>query len=121
VSREPQGWQEEEAKMAKSEEEIESDIKAYIQRSGSGYRAWYVGISKDARDRLFRGHGVHEKGDWWIFQGDSWIFRRAQSSTAARNIEAYFVNTLDTNGAPGGGDKDADYVYAYKKAAHTTP
>jgi len=100
--------------MAKSEEEIKSDIKAYIQKSGSGYGAWYVGISKDARDRLFRGHGVHEKGDLWIW-------RQAQSSTVARNIEAYFVNTLDTDGAPGGGDKDADYVYAYKKAAHTTP
>jgi len=100
--------------MAKSEEEIKSDIKAQIEGGGSGYRAWYVGISKDARDRLFSGHGVREQGDWWIY-------RQAQSSAAARNVEAYFVNTLDTDGAPGGGDKDADYVYAYKKAAHTTP
>jgi hypothetical protein len=63
---------------------------------------------------LFNGHGVHEKGDWWIL-------RQAQSSASARNIEAYFVNTLGTDGGPGGGDKNAAYVYAYKKAAHTTP
>ena len=100
--------------MAKSEEEIKSDIEAYVLKGGGSYSAWYVGISKDARDRLFNGHGVHEKGDWWIYS-------QAQSSAAARNVEVYFVNTLNTDGAPGGGDKDADYVYAYKKAAHTTP
>jgi len=100
--------------MTESEEEIKSGIKAFMQAHGGSYSAWYVGVSKDPRDRLFNDHGVDEKGDWWIYS-------QAQSSTAARNVEAHFVDTLNTDGASGGGDKDADYVYAYKKAAHTTP
>ncbi len=100
--------------MAYSEQQIKSDIKEHIQKDGGGYRAWYVGISKDARDRLFNGHGVHENGDWWIY-------RQAESSNAARNVESYFVNTLNTDGGTGGGDEKADYVYAYKKNSHTAP
>lgn len=97
-----------------SKEEIISVIKEYIQKGGGGYRAWYVGISKDARDRLFNGHGVRENGDWWIY-------RTASSSTVAREIEHYFVNILGTDGGTGGGAEMADMVYAYKKAAHTNP
>ena len=55
-----------------------------------------------------------EKGDWWIY-------RQASSSEVAREIESYFVDTLGTDGAPGGGDETTDMVYAYKKAAHTNP
>jgi hypothetical protein len=100
--------------MAKSKQEIISDINAHIQKCGGSYRAWYVGVSKDARDRLFNGHRVRENGD-------SWIYRQATSSQAARDVEDYFVNTLGTDGGLGGGDYTADVVYAYKKAAHTKP
>jgi len=100
--------------MAHSEDEIKRDIEAHIAKGGGGYRAWYVGVSKDPRDRLFNGHGVHEQGDWWIY-------RQAYSSAAARRVEAYFVQQRGTDGGSGGGDEDADYVYAYKKAAHTRP
>lgn len=100
--------------MAKSKQEIISDIEGFMQKRDGGYSAWYVGISKDARDRLFEGHNVSEKGDWWIY-------RQASSSQVAREIEDYFVNTLGTDGAVGGGDEAADMVYAYKKAAHTDP
>lgn len=100
--------------MAKSKQEIISDIKEYMQKCGGGYSAWYVGISKDARDRLFNGHSVREKEDFWIY-------RTATSSQATREIEDYFVNTLGTDGGAGGGDEMADVIYAYKKAAHTNP
>ncbi|MFQ5903596.1 MAG: hypothetical protein ACE5JO_07895 [Candidatus Binatia bacterium] len=100
--------------MPSTEQEIISDIKKYIQQGGGTYSAWYVGISQKARDRLFNGHGVHEKGDWWIY-------RQAYTSKAARNVERYFVNTLGADGGTGGGDEDADYVYAYKKSSHTDP
>lgn len=71
-------------------------------------------MSKDPRDRLFNGHGVKEKGY-------GWIYCQAFSSDAARRVEDYFVNTLGTDGDVGGGDKDADYVYAYKKRSYTNP
>jgi len=100
--------------MAKSKQEIISEIEAYMQNGGGSLRAWYVGISNDARTRLFNGHRVRENGDWWIYS-------KASSSQVAREVEDYFVNTLGTDGGIGGGDQTSDVVYAYKKAAHTNP
>jgi len=100
--------------MAKSEEEIRAEIKAYIDRNGGPYSSWYVGIAADARERLFNNHGVDEKNDFWIYQTCS-------SSDIARNVEAYFVNELSTDGGTGGGGDDTDKVYAYKKNSHTNP
>ena len=100
--------------MVKSKEEIINDIKAHIKKNGSPYSSWYVGISKDVRDRLFSDHKVNEKDAWWIY-------RQTSSTQIAREIEDYFVNTLDTDGGPGGGDEDADMVYAYWKENYTDP
>lgn len=100
--------------MAKSKQEIIDDIKSHIQNRGGEYSDWYVGISKDAKDRLFNNHCVKEKKDVWIY-------RKASSSEVAREIEGYFVNTLNTSGGTGGGDESSDKVYAYKKARHTNP
>ena len=85
-----------------------------MQKRGGEYSAWYVGISKDAKDRLFNDHSVREKKD-------NWIYRSASSSQTAREVEDYFVNTLGTDGGTGGGDETSDMVYAYKKAKHTNP
>ena len=101
--------------MNYSKEQIIVDIKDHIGKSG--VRNWNevcVGISKDAKDRLFNGHGIQEKGDWWIY-------RQAISSEVAREVEDYFINTLGADGGTGGGDETADYVYAYKKTSHTDP
>lgn len=100
--------------MVKIKQEIISEIDSYIEECGGGYSAWYVGVSKDARDRLFNQHGVKEKGDFWIH-------RAASSSQIAREVEAHFVNKLGTDGGTGGGDETATMVYAYKKARHTDP
>jgi len=100
--------------MSKSKQDIINDINAYIQKGGGGYRAWYVGISKNAHDRLFGSHNVRDGYDWWIY-------RQASSSQIAREIESYFVNSLGVDGGSGGGDVTADEVYAYKKAANTNP
>ncbi len=100
--------------MASSKEEIIKNFKEHIKKSDSPYSSWYVGISKDARDRLFIDHKVKEKNAWWILD-------QASSTQIAREIEDYFVNTLGTSGGPGGGDEDADMVYAYKKKSYTDP
>jgi hypothetical protein len=83
--------------MATSKETIKTEIKAYIQRNGGTYSDWYVGIVSDPRNRLFRDHNVSENGG-------AWIYREAESSSAAREVEEYFVNLLGTNGGSGGGD-----------------
>ena len=100
--------------MAKNKQQIIQEINAHIKQEGSGYKAWYVGISKDARNRLFNDHNVPEKNSWWIH-------REASSSQVAREIEDYFVNTLHTDGGTGGGDQSSKYVYAYKKTTSTNP
>ena len=98
--------------MANIKESIKVDIKAYIQKNGEAYSDWYVGIASDPRERLFNGHNVTEKGG-------AWIYREAENSSAAREVEAYFVNTLGTDGGSGGGDYSTKSVYAYKKTSTT--
>jgi hypothetical protein len=98
--------------MADTKQGIINAIKEHIQKEGGIDSSWYVGISKDARNRLFNDHNVSEKDAWWIF-------RQASSSQVAREVEDYFVNTLYTDGGTGGGDDSANMVYAYKKASGT--
>ncbi len=100
--------------MSHTEQQIKTDILNYMKGRGGKYADWYVGVSKDARDRLLNGHGVDEKKD-------AWIYRQATSSAAARRVEKYFCEELGTDGAAGGGDETADMVYAYKKSARTRP
>jgi len=98
--------------MADTKESIKTDIKTYIQKNGGVYSDWYVGIASDPRDRLFNDYNVNENGG-------AWIYREAESSSAAREVEEYFVNTLGTDGGSGGGDYSTKYVCAYKKTSST--
>ncbi|PIQ92489.1 MAG: hypothetical protein COV70_00475 [Parcubacteria group bacterium CG11_big_fil_rev_8_21_14_0_20_39_22] len=98
--------------MTNTKESIKVDIKAYIQNNGGAYSDWYVGIASDPKERLFTDHNVSEKGG-------AWIYREAESSSAAREVEEYFINTLGTDGGSGGGDYSTKSVYAYKKTSTT--
>jgi hypothetical protein len=98
--------------MAESKLKIINNFVDYFTMGGGDYSAWYVGISKDAKLRLLK-HGVREKSD-------SWIFDKATSVMAAREIEEYFIKK-GTDGNDGGEDEAADMIYAYKKASHTNP
>ena len=100
--------------MTSSKQKIIDDFKSYMNDQGGSYSKWYVGISKDAKKRLFDDHNVSEKAG-------SWIYDQATSSSIAREIEDYFVNTLGTDGGTGGGDYTSDMVYAYKKTSYTSP
>jgi hypothetical protein len=73
-----------------------------------------VGISEDARKRLFAEHNVNEAGDQWIFD-------IANTHDEAREIEDYFIDALGTDGGEGRGDQSAEMVYAYKKNPCTKP
>lgn len=98
--------------MAESKLKIIDDFVDYIIMGGNDFSDWYVGICKDAK-LMFLEHGVREKSD-------SWIFNKARSVIAAREIEEYFIKR-GTDGNPGVGDNTADLIYAYKKAPHTKP
>lgn len=98
--------------------QLQNEIKAKIDQSGHGPGAWYVGIAADPVDRLENGHqvaGVSER------RGTPWIYGDAESETAARRIEAWFVNVVGTDGGQGGGDHRTTHVYAYLKTRDTNP
>jgi len=97
-----------------NKDQLIREISDYLKQSGGNPREWYVGISQDARKRLFQDHSVDEKKD-------SWIYRTADSNKEARESEDYFLNKVGTDGGPGGGDTSSTMVYAYKKNSHTNP
>lgn len=97
--------------MTKSKQEIIKDIERFMTEN---LFSWYVGISEEPKERL-KAHGV-------VFEpvNTSWIYRKAQDDKTSREIETYFIN-IRTDGGGGGGDKDASFVYAYKKNGQTKP
>ncbi|MCA9668578.1 MAG: hypothetical protein KC503_23460 [Myxococcales bacterium] len=108
-----------------SKQRIRIDFKSFIARLGGGPDQWYVGVSRDARRRMFEEHGVHETRD-------TWIIRRASSAAEARELERYFVDVLGTAGGPGCCDASTDkclprpggaflMIYAYRRGTHTRP
>jgi hypothetical protein len=97
----------------KTKQQLTSELSEHMRKGGGTYREWYVGISSDARARLFNGHGVAEKGDWWIYT-------EADTNQDARDVEQYFLK-LGCDGGPGGGDYTSKMIYAYKKNSHTRP
>lgn len=95
-----------------TKQEIIKDINTYMANS-KYYSDWYIGIAKNARERLFNDHNVQEKSDLWIY-------RRANNDTIAREIEKYFL-AKGCKGGDGGGDNATVYVYAYKITSTTRP
>jgi hypothetical protein len=98
----------------KSAVQIVNEIMQYMQQSGSTARDWYVGITNDAKRRLFGEHGVQERND-------PWIFRTALNDSQARIAEDHFINRVGTDGGTGGGGSDCTVVYAYRKRQWTSP
>ena len=86
-------------------QQIIAEIDAHMQKSGIPNKRWYFGIAANPRDRLFADHCVNEKNGWWIY-------RQAESSPIARQIEQAYLNAGCTGGG-GGGDNSTVFVYGY--------
>lgn len=100
--------------MATSESDIKKELKAHIDKEGSAYSKWYVGITNDS-DRRLEEHNVDTaKGKSW------WITRTASTDEISRRVEQYFID-MGTDGGEGGGDENSKTVYAYKKTSTTNP
>jgi hypothetical protein len=98
--------------MAKvTTQQAAQDIAAHIAQCGGNYRAWYAGVAKDPRQRLFNDHAVKEKGD-------AWIHRELGTDDAARSVEQHLLQQ-GCRGGPGGGGQGTRFVYAYRMAQHT--
>ncbi|BBO24370.1 MAG: hypothetical protein L6Q31_11755 [Fimbriimonadaceae bacterium] len=100
--------------QASTKQSIVNDILTYMKECGGSAREWYVGIATNATNRLFSDHGVNESNG-------AWIYRTADSSDDAREIEQYFINRVGTDGGSGGGDGFTKMVYAYKKSTASRP
>ena len=99
--------------MGKSRNQIIEDIDNHLRCSGKRYYSeFYIGISSDARRRLFQEHHVKEKGSWWIY-------RTADSSDIARDVERHYL-ALGMRGGDGGGDESALMVYCYAVSPTTS-
>lgn len=98
--------------MANTKEQAKKHLKDHIESCGGGYSKWYVGIASDVRQRLFSDHNVDEKNG-------QWAWAECENADTARDVEHYFVNTLGTQGGPGGGDRTTKYVYAYRISSST--
>ncbi len=99
--------------MAKSAQEAYDEIVKHIQSQRGSYSSWYCGITENIKDRLFGDHNVPEKNHWFIY-------RQCINSVAARSVEKALIE-LGCDGGAGGGDANADCVYAYLKTSITEP
>lgn len=100
--------------MANSKETIIAAIMDQMNKYcpyGTPYKKLYIGIAKDASDRLFNGHSVNKETDVWIYM-------TASSDNVAREIEKHFLN-LGFDGGSGGGDEDSKMVYCFLQNSHT--
>lgn len=97
--------------MSKTKSEILDDFEDFITRHGGKYKEWYVGTAADPKGQLFKVHNFKA--------GDKGLYRQAGSELQAAEVAEFFTE----RGAKGndGVIRDAEFVYAYKRAGHTKP
>ncbi len=93
--------------MIESERLIIDDILNQIEKQDDKFHKWHVGVTKDIEKELFIEHKV-QKGK------HRYIIRKATSPWSAQFLESHFLN-LGCKGCKSEKEKDAVYVYAYKK------
>jgi hypothetical protein len=93
--------------------EIVSRIRTHVKRRGGTSASWFIGVSAQPRQMLFETHAVRKKGDYWILA-------RAKSSSVARKVKLFLATKVGMTliSKPMG---KADFVYAYRKVARTSP
>jgi hypothetical protein len=84
---------------------IINEFEAFMVKHGQRYDQFYVGIATDPEDRLISGHNV-------TVDVPNIYWNTALDTDIIRAIEKYFLNQ-GCQGAPGGGDEDTNYIYAY--------
>jgi hypothetical protein len=98
----------------KSRSDIINDIEAHIQKGGSNFAEWYVGVAASPKNNLFKVHKLRQTGD-------AWIARHAFDHAQAAEVAEYFVTSRHTKGRYRDSKPGDEYVYAYKMKPHTTP
>lgn len=92
-----------------------SELVQFIHRHTDGeveFGEWYAGLSEEPKQRMAKGHNVPEDADSLSYS--------LYTEGAARSLEEELLS-LGLDGADGGGDDDASYVYIYRKTQETDP
>lgn len=99
--------------MEQSYNKIVEKIDEHLRKSGKRYYSeFYIGLSNNARKRLFEEHHVDKENSWWIYV-------TAESPKVAREIEKHYLD-LGMRGGTGGGNEDSKMVYCYVVTPTTT-
>lgn len=99
--------------MGLSYDEIVNRIDEHLRKSGRRYYSeFYIGISDNARKRLFEQHHVDMENSWWIYD-------TAETSEIARNVEQHYLE-LGMRGGSDGGSERSKMVYCYVVTPTTT-
>ncbi len=88
------------------------EMLEFVQSEGGHPRMWYVGVTDNAKRKLFTEHQVH-------YQNDAWIYRTAASEMEAQRVVEYFLE-YGLDGVKGGRNP-GQMVYAYRKSINTEP
>jgi len=95
-----------------SSESAYQQIVSHIENNGNQPSEWYAGVTANWENRLFNDHTVPKTGH-------GRIARQCFTSKDARAAEEALLQ-LGCDGAPGGGDETAVFVYAYRKVVGVT-
>jgi len=98
-----------------SVQQIKYEILAYMKEFGGDFKDYFIGVTGDPENALFKKHKVDRKKD-------PWLYKQALTFQAARTTQDYFLTRLNADGeVVTNGDEDMDCVYVYKKSKRTTP
>ena len=70
--------------MVYSVQQIKYEILAYMKEFGGDFSDYYVGITHDPENALFKNHRVDSKKD-------PWLYKQALTFQAARSAQDYFL------------------------------
>ena len=99
--------------MEQTYNEIIDRFNKHLGRSGKRYYSeFYIGVSKNARKRLFEEHHVDMDSSWWIYV-------TAESACVAKKVEKHFLD-LGMRGSNVDEDETSNMVYCYVVTPTTT-
>ena len=99
--------------MEQNYNEIIDRFNKHLGRSGKRYYSeFYIGVSKNARKKLFEEHHVDMDSSWWIYV-------TAESACVAKMVEKHFLD-LGMRGSNIDEDEASNMVYCYVVTPTTT-
>ena len=99
--------------MAKDFQTIIDEIRGHLAKSGKRYYSdFYIGITSDVEQRMFKEHNVPKNNAWWIY-------RTAKNHDIAQKFEKHFLNH-GMRGDNKGENTTGNIVYCYAVSPTTT-